>query len=116
MVKKKVPLAPERGDIVWISLDPARGHEQAGRRPAIVLSKRAFNKATGLALMVPITSRHKGYTNEVPIMTQTITGAVLSAHLRAVDWNARGIECIGQCPHETLREIREVCATYIAGE
>lgn len=107
---------PERGDIVWITLDPTRGHEQEGRRPAIVLSKSEFNRACGLALVVPITSKHKGYSNEVPIVTKKIQGAALTSHLRAIDWRARRAEFIDACPRDALREIQDMCALYISGE
>ena len=112
-VKKTMP---KRGDIVWITLDPTRGHEQAGRRPAVVLSTHEFNRTCGLALIVPVTSKDKGYTNEVPVITENIHGAALTSHLRAIDWNERRVEFIDHCPGAALREIQEMCTTYISGE
>src|SRR3990167_7024333 len=116
MIRKAGITAPERGDIVWITLDPTRGHEQAGRRPAVVLSRGEFNRACGLALVIPVTSKHKGYTNEVPIKTENIQGAELTSHLRAIDWEARRVEFIDHCPSGVLREIQEMCMTYISGD
>ena len=116
MVSHRGTRPPERSDIVWITLDPARGHEQAGRRPVVVLSSTAFNRACGLALVVPVTSKHKGYSNEVLITTKEITGAVLTSHIRAIDWKARRTEYIDTCPREALREIQAMCATYISGD
>lgn len=116
MVAPSKKVAPERGDIVWITLDPTRGHEQSARRPVLVVSTGEFNRACGLALIVPITSKHKGYSNEVPITTATISGAALTSHLRAIDWKERCAERIDACPLETLREIQEMCATYISEE
>lgn len=116
MVTPSKKATPERGDIVWIRLDPTRGHEQAGRRPVVVVSTSEFNRACGLALIVPVTSKHKGYSNEVPIITQRISGAALTSHLRAIDWKVRRVEYIDTCPLEALREIQVMCATYISEE
>ena len=69
-----------------------------------------------MALIVPITSKHKGYSNEVPIAAKKITGAALTSHLRAIDWKARRAEFIDACPPKALREIQEMCAMYISGE
>ncbi|KKW19964.1 MAG: PpGpp-regulated growth inhibitor ChpA/MazF [Parcubacteria group bacterium GW2011_GWA2_51_10] len=116
MVSRVKTIPPDRGDIMWITLDPTRGHEQAGRRPAVVLSKREFNRACGIALIIPITSKHKGYSNEVPIATKKIKGSALTSHLRAIDWKSRHAEFIDTCPREALREIQDMCAVYISGE
>ncbi len=81
---------PDRGDIVSLQFDPQAGHEQAGRRPAFVVSPRAYNKKVGLALFCPITSRVKGYPFEVPLPKGGKTrGAVLSDQLKSLDWRAR---------------------------
>ena len=107
---------PERGDIMWVSLDPTRGHEQAGRRPVIVLSESEFNRTCGMMLIIPITSKHKGYSNEVPIVTEKISGAALTSQLRAIDWKSRRAELIDTCPPEMLHDIQDICTTYISGE
>ena len=81
---------PDRGDIVWLHFDPQSGPEQAGRRPAFVVSPRAYNRKVGLALFCPITSRVKGYPFEVPLSDEGKTrGAVLSDQLKSLDWRAR---------------------------
>ena len=116
MVSRARKTPPERGDIVWISLDPVRGHEQAGKRPAVVLSKAEFNRVCSVALVVPVTSKHKGYSNEVPIATSKIRGAALTSHLRAIDWKARRAEFVDTCPPDALRDIQDMCALYISGE
>jgi len=95
------PYVPERGDAVWLNFTPSEGHEQAGRRPALVLSPGAYNGRTGLMLACPITSRAKGYPFEVALPdTFAIHGVVLADHVRCVDWRARDATLIGSLPAE----------------
>ena len=88
--------APAQGEIIWIDFDPQSGHEQAGRRPALVISKAAYNQRIGRAFVCPITSKVKGYPFEVPIQTKSVKGVVLSDHLKNLDWQARGTTCTGE--------------------
>jgi mRNA interferase MazF len=88
--------APAQGEIIWIDFDPQSGHEQAGRRPALVISKAAYNQRIGRAFVCPITSKVKGYPFEVPIQTTSVKGVVLSDHLKNLDWQARGTSCTGE--------------------
>ena len=81
---------PERGDIVWITMDPTVGHEQSGRRPALVLSPAAYNGKVGLAILCPITSRAKGYPFAVRIPEGLpVRGVVLADQAKSLDWCAR---------------------------
>jgi len=97
---------PERGDAVWISLKPQAGHEQAGRRPALVLSPRAYNGKVGLAILCPITSQAKGYPFEVAIPEgQGVTGVILSDQVKSLDWRVRRAEFIGSLPKGTVSEV-----------
>ena len=81
---------PSRGDIVWLSFTPQAGREQAGHRSALVLSPRAYNGKTSLALMCPITSRVKGYPFEVALPSpSTVSGVVLADQIKSLDWRAR---------------------------
>lgn len=90
---------PARGDFVWIELDPRTGHEQAGRRPGLILSERIFNTASGLAIACPITSKPKGYPLEIPVPDGAkIAGVVLADHVRSLDWRARNMRFIGRAP------------------
>ncbi len=94
-----VAWAPERGDIVWLTMGPTLGHEQLGRRPAVVLSPRAYNEKVGLALACPVTSQVKGYPFEVALPDGLpVAGVVLSDQVRSVDWRARNAELIGVLP------------------
>src|SRR5438132_4378211 len=90
LVKRKIEYVPERGDAVWVTLDPQAGHEQAGRRPALVLSPASYNGRVGLALFLPITSRAKGYPFEVPLLDGApVTGVVLADQVKSPDWPGR---------------------------
>lgn len=80
--------APERGDIVWLSFDPQAGHEQAGHRPALVLSPKAYNAKTGLMLCCPMTTKIKGYPFEV-VLAGGSPSAALADQVKSLDWRAR---------------------------
>ena len=86
---------PERGDLVWLHFNPQSGHEQAGRRPAIVISPKSYNRKVGLALFCPITSRVKGYPFEVELPEGLkVSGAILADQIKSLDWRARKAERI----------------------
>src|SRR3546814_7129773 len=80
---------PDTGDIVWLQCDPQAGHEQAGHRPAIVLSPAAYNKTRGMMICCPMTSQTKGYPFEV-VVSQAPPSAALSDQIKSLDWKARG--------------------------
>lgn len=97
---------PQCGDVVRISLNPQPGHEQAGRRPAVVISPRSYNGKTGLAILCPITSHIKGYPFEVILPAGLpIAGAILSDQVKSLDWRARNAELICALPAEIVSEI-----------
>ncbi len=96
---------PAQGDLVWLDFNPQSGHEQAGRRPALVVSPRAYNDKVGLALCCPVTSQTKGYPFEVAIPDQVkIKGVVLADQLKSLDWQARRAEFIARLPATNLQE------------
>ncbi len=96
----------DRGDLVWISVNPQAGREQAGRRPAVVLSPAKYNERTGLAILCPVTSQIKGYPFEVLIPAGLpVSGVVLADQLRSLDWRTRNAEKIGRLPEEVVAEI-----------
>jgi mRNA interferase MazF len=105
-VMRKDPFIPERGDAVWITLDPQAGHEQAGRRPALVLSPSAYNGRVGLALLCPITSQVKGYPFEVPLPAGLpVEGVVGADQVKSLDWRARKATRIGDVPEEVVTQV-----------
>ena len=104
MVAKKY--IPEQGDIVFLDFSPANGHEQKGARPAVVVSKHAFNRATGMALVVPVTSKQKGYPFEVVLHSKKVAGVALVDQLRSVDYRARNACLAASVSGAVLKEIR----------
>lgn len=98
--------APDRGEVVWINLDPRTGHQQRGRRPAIVLSPVSYNRKVGLAIMCPITSAVKGYPFEVAIPEGlAVSGVVLADQVKSLDWRARRAEVKKKLPSEVTEEV-----------
>jgi len=98
---------PEAGDFVWLTFDPQAGREQAGRRPALVLSPKLYNSKSVLALVCPITNQAKGYPFEVAVpVGHGATGVILADHVKSVDWKARRAEKLGRCPPEVIDEVR----------
>lgn len=97
---------PGRGHLVWLSFTPHAGHEQGGRRPALVLTPANYNALTGLMIAVPITSRVKGYPFEVALPEGgAVQGVILSDHARSVDWRARRAEFVSEVGDTVLEEV-----------
>ena len=97
---------PDRGDLVWLEFDPQAGHEQAGHRPAVVLSPRAYNQKSGLGLFCPITSRVKGYPFEVLLPPDLpVKGAVLCDQVKSLDWQARRSRLAATLPESVVDDI-----------
>jgi mRNA interferase MazF len=97
---------PDRGDVVWLQFDPQAGHEQAGRRPALVVSPASYNGKVGLALFCPVTSQVKRYPFEVLIPDGLpISGAVLSDQLKSLDWRARKARRICELPLPVVADV-----------
>jgi mRNA interferase MazF len=99
---------PDAGDLVWLTFDPQAGHEQRGRRPALILSPRAYNLKARLAIACPITSHAKGYPFEVALPeTSKVTGVVLADHVKNLDWSARHVEFAAAAPVDVVTDVRE---------
>lgn len=97
---------PDRGDLVWLEFSPQAGNEQARRRPALVLSRRAYNAVARLALFCPITSRVKGYPFEVPLPTGSpVQGVILADQIKSLDWHARNARLIGPAPEAVVADV-----------
>ena len=100
--------------MIWLSFDPQAGHEQAGRRPAVVLSPSLYNGSAALAIVVPITAHAKGYPFEVVIPAGLdITGVVLADHIKSVDWLARRAEYCCTLPPQVVREVLTKAALLV---
>jgi len=106
---------PRCGDVVWLTLNPQAGHEQTGRRPALVLSPEIYNKKTGLAIFCPITSQIKGYPFEVLLPEGLpVAGAILSDQVKSLDWHARNAELICILSAEIMSEVLQKLGTLIS--
>lgn len=105
---------PDRGDAVWISFSPQAGHEQAGRRPAVVMSPAVYNGKVGLAIVCPVTSQIKGYPFEVELPEGlAISGAILSDQAKSLDWRARKAEMACKLPASVIAEALKKLATLL---
>jgi len=99
---------------VWLTFDPQAGHEQAGRRPAVVLSPSIYNARTGLALFAPVTSHVKGYPFEVLLPEDLgVSGAVLADHIKNLDWRARKAELISRLPADVVAQVLRRAAVLL---
>ena len=117
MVKNTGNTVPDSGDIVWLNFNPVSGHEQKGKRPALVITPLAYNRASGLCFVLPVTSKEKGYPFEVSLPEGTkITGVVLVDQGRTVDWKARKAEKIESLPVETVKRVKVLLKTLLGIE
>ncbi|MFL6110876.1 MAG: endoribonuclease MazF [Catenulispora sp.] len=99
--------APDAGDLIWLSFSPQAGREQAGRRPALVLSPRSYNAMVGLCLVCPVTNQAKGYAFEVALPDGLpVQGVVLADHVKSADWLVRGSDPITTAPADVMDEVR----------
>ena len=109
-----MPYQPQRGDVVWLTFNPQAGHEQAGRRPALILSPAAYNAKVGLAIFCPITNKIKGYPFEVVIPDGLqVTGAILSDQVKSLGWKARKAEFVCHLPEATVNEVLQKLKTLL---
>jgi mRNA interferase MazF len=105
---------PDRGDAVWLNFSPKAGHEQSGRRPAVVVSPKSYNRKVGLGLFCPITSQIKGYPFEVGIPAgRNISGVVLSDQIKSLDWKVRDSQFICKLPVTTMSEVLKKLCTLL---
>ena len=98
---------PGRGDIVWLNFSPQQGHEQAGLRPALILSPKSYNQNSKLMLACPITSKVKRYPFEVRVRVKKIDGVVLADQIKNLDWSARSILFVEKAPSEVVEQTQE---------
>ena len=106
---------PGKGDLIWLNFSPQAGHEQKGKRPALVISSKEYNKRTHLALCCPITTNRKGYPFEVVLNGQKIKGVILTDHLKNLDWKVRKARFIEKVKPKTLSECLEKMIALVIG-
>lgn len=108
------PYCPDAGDVIWISFDPQAGREQAGRRPALVLSPQKYNQQTRLCVLCPITNQVKGYPFEVVVPDGIgVTGAILSDQVKSLSWAERQSEMIRKIPDAVVADVRAKISALI---
>ena len=106
---------PDRGDAIWLEFNPQTGREQAGHRPAIIISPKSYNKKVGLAIVCPITSKVKGYPFEVGIPSgHPVDGVILADQVKSFDWRGRNAKFICKIPEQTVSEVVKKMLTLIA--
>jgi len=105
---------PDRGDAIWITLNPQAGHEQAGRRIALVLSPAAYNRKVGLVILCPITNQIKGYPFEVVVPEGLkVSGAILSDQVKSLDWKARKAQLVCRVPVMVTQDVLNKLKTLL---
>lgn len=105
---------PDRGDVVWLRFTPQAGREQAGHRPALVLSLATYNGRVGLAILCPITTQVKGYPFEVQIPEGLpASGVILSDQVKSLDWQARGASFLCKLPDHTIKDVMQKLSALI---
>ena len=111
----KAAYTPSRGDVVWLTFDPQAGHEQAGVRPAVVLSPKSYNERSSLVVVVPVTRQIKRYPFEVVLPAGLpVSGAVLSDQIKSVDWRARDARFICSLPEAVLNSVLQRAALLLS--
>lgn len=104
---------PDAGDIVWLDFDPQAGREQAHRRPALVLTDQGYNRASGLLVVCPLTSKRKPYPFALPVVVDQVEGAVLVDHLKSMDWRARAVAFHSKAEPALLTRVRAYVAVFL---
>jgi mRNA interferase MazF len=113
---KRSGYVPDRGHAVWLDFDPQTGHEQAGRRAALVISPAGYNGPTGLAVVCPVTQQAKGYPFEVPVpqsLARKLKGVVLTDAVKNLDWRERDVDFICNVPDQFLDAVLEKLLSLI---
>ncbi len=107
------PYVPDAGDIVWLDFDPQAGREQGRRRPALVLTDSGYNRASGLFVVCPLTSKRKPYPFSLPVVVDKVEGAVLVDHLKSMDWKVRAVKFHSRADPALLNRVRGYIAVFL---
>lgn len=109
----KAPYVPDLGDIVYLDFDPQAGREQAKRRPALVMTGRKYNRASGLAVVCPLTSVIKPYPFALPVHIKGRDGCVLTDHIKSMDWQVRRAEFYAKASHTVLEQAQNLLSVLL---
>jgi mRNA interferase MazF len=107
------PYVPEAGDLVWLDFDPQAGREQGRRRPALVLTDSSYNRASGLVVVCPLTSKRKPYPFSLPVVVDDVAGSVLVDHLKSMDWRVRAVKFHSKADPALLSKVRAYIAVLL---
>lgn len=108
-----VKYIPEQGDIVALSFDPQNGHEQKGRRPAMIVSNKIFNKHLGLAFACPITNTKRDFPFHIAVQSENITGFIMAEQMKSIDYTSRNIKFIEKANQKTINQILGIIDSII---
>ena len=109
-----VKYIPEQGDIVALSFDPQSGHEQKGRRPALIVSNKVFNQHLGLAFACPITNTKRDFPFHIEVVSENITGFIMTEQLKSIDYKARNIKFIEKANQTTINKVLGIVDTILS--
>ncbi len=104
---------PQKGDLVILTFDPQAGHEQKGRRPALIISNKSFNKALGLAIACPITNTNRDFPFHVKVDSKNLTGFIMTEQIKSIDFNARKVKFVESVDKETLNKVLGITQSII---
>ncbi|OGT71576.1 MAG: mRNA-degrading endonuclease [Gammaproteobacteria bacterium RIFCSPLOWO2_02_FULL_57_10] len=108
-------VAPDVGDIVIVDFNPQAGHEQAGKRPALVLSPKKFNQITGFAWLCPVTNQPKGYPFEVEVAgSKRTSGVILADQMKSLDWSARNLHKVDAVSAQCVKDVKSLVSTILS--
>ena len=110
MVKKYIP---QKGDLVILTFDPSSGHEQKGRRPALIISNEVFNKALGLAIACPITNTDRNFPFHIKLETENLKGFIMTEQIKSIDFNARKVKFVEKVDEDTLNQVLGITKSII---
>ncbi|HHD72704.1 MAG TPA: type II toxin-antitoxin system PemK/MazF family toxin [Epsilonproteobacteria bacterium] len=108
-----VKYIPEQGDIVALSFDPQSGHEQKGRRPAIIVSNKVFNKHLGLAFACPITNTKRDFPFHIEVESENVAGFIMAEQMKSIDYNSRNIKFIEKANQKTINQVLGIIDSII---
>jgi len=110
MVKEYIP---KKGDLVILTFDPQAGHEQKGRRPALIISNEVFNKALGLAIACPITNTNRDFPFHVEVNSEKLTGFIMTEQIKSIDFKARKVKFVEKVDQNTLNQVLGITESII---
>ncbi len=110
MVKNYIP---EKGDLVILTFDPQAGHEQKGRRPALVISNTSFNKKLGLSIVCPITNTNRDFPFHIEVKSENLTGFIMTEQIKSIDYNARKVKFVEKINEDTLNQVLGITKSII---